>query len=96
MLQFRIKNTLSKETFCFLEKGLPSIFKFCALSNLLLFNELLIGSQPTFYLECIVIFLQFNSSTLSKKPWLQLSHCNSMGLTALKDPWGGGGTPRNS
>ena len=42
--------------FCFLEKRLLSIFKFCASSNLLFFYEQLIGPQPTF-LECIVTFL---------------------------------------
>ena len=45
------RNTLSGETFCFLEKFLLSIFKFRALSNLLFSYELLIGPQPTF-LEC--------------------------------------------
>ena len=48
--------TLSGEAFCFLEKCLLSISKFCALSNLLFFYELVIGPQPTF-LECIFIFL---------------------------------------
>ena len=47
---------LSGETFCFLQKRLLSICKFCASCNLLFFYELVIGSQPTF-LECIVIFL---------------------------------------
>ena len=50
------RKTLSSETFCFTEKCLLSIFNFSALSNLLLFCELLIGPQPTF-LECVVIFL---------------------------------------
>ena len=48
--------TLSFETFCFLKKRFLSLFKFCALSNLLFFHELLTGPQPTF-LECTVIFL---------------------------------------
>ena len=47
---------LSGVTFCFLEKRLLSLCKFCASSNLLFFYELVIGSQPTF-LECTVIFL---------------------------------------
>ena len=52
------RKTLSGETFCFLEKRLLSICKFCASSNLLFFffYKLLIGPQPTF-LECTVIFL---------------------------------------
>ena len=45
------RNTLSGETFSFLEKFLLSIFKFRALSNLLFSYELLIDPQPTF-LEC--------------------------------------------
>ena len=44
------RKTLSGETFCFLEKRLLSIFKFCASSHLLFFfYELLIGPQPTFF-----------------------------------------------
>ena len=51
------RKTLSGETFCFLEKRLLSICKFCASSNFLFFfYKLLIGPQPTF-LECTVIFL---------------------------------------
>ena len=49
--------TLSGETFCFHEKRLLSIIKFCAVSNFnIVFYELLIGPQSTF-LECFVIFL---------------------------------------
>ena len=51
-----VSNKYVSWVFCFFEKRLLSIFKFCASSNLLLFYELLIGPQPTF-LECIVIFL---------------------------------------
>ena len=40
------------------------MFKFCTSSNLLFYYELLIGTQPT-VLECIVIFLQSDWSTLS-------------------------------
>ena len=40
------------------------MFKFCASSNLLFYYELLIGTQPS-VLECIVIFLQSDWSTLS-------------------------------
>ena len=41
--------TLSGKTFCFLEKCVLLIFKFCPLSNLrFFFYELLIGPQPTF------------------------------------------------
>ena len=43
------------ETICFLEKLSVSIFKFCALGNLLFFYEMLIGPQTTF-LEFIVFF----------------------------------------
>ena len=50
------RKTFSGETFCFFEKLLLSIFKFCASSNLLIIYELFIGPQPTL-LECIVIFL---------------------------------------
>ena len=48
--------TVSGKTFCFLEKCILLIFKFCPLSNLMFFffYELLIGPQPTFS-ECIVI-----------------------------------------
>ena len=49
------RKTLSGEAFCSLEKCLLSIFKFCALSNLLFFYELVIGPQPTF-LECNFYF----------------------------------------
>ena len=49
------RKTLSGETFCFIEKHLLSVFKFCA-SSKLFYYELLIGRQPTF-LEHIVIFL---------------------------------------
>ena len=40
------------------------MFKFCTSSNLLFYHELLIGTQPT-VLECIVIFLQSDWSTMS-------------------------------
>ena len=43
--------TLPGEKFCFLEKRLLPIFKFCASSNLLFSYELLIGPEPT-SLEC--------------------------------------------
>ena len=49
------RKTLSGETFCFIEKHLLSVFKFCS-SSKLFYYELLIGRQPTF-LEHIVIFL---------------------------------------
>ena len=49
------RTTLKGETFCFPQKGLLSMFKFCASSNLLSFCELLTCPQLTF-LECIVIF----------------------------------------
>ena len=51
------RNTLSGETFALLKNVVLSMFKFCALSKLLFYyNLLLIGPQPTF-LECIVNFL---------------------------------------
>ena len=65
------RKTLPGEAFCFLEKHLPLIFKFCAWSNSLFFNELLISLQPTFS-ERIVIFLQSDWSTLSTCKWPQL------------------------
>ena len=65
------RKTLSGEAFCFLEKRLLVIFKFCAWSNSLFFNELLISPRPTF-LERIVIFLQSDWSTLSTCKWPQL------------------------
>ena len=65
------RKTLSGEAFCFLEKHLPLIFKFCAWSNSLFFNELLISLQPTIS-ERIVIFLQCDWSTLSTSKWPQL------------------------
>ena len=37
------RKTFSGETFCFFEKLLLSIFKFCASSNLLIIYELFIG-----------------------------------------------------
>ena len=40
------------------------MFKFCTSSNLLFYYELLIGTQPS-VLECVVIFLQSDWSTLS-------------------------------
>ena len=40
------------------------MFKFCTSSNLLFYYELLIGTQPT-VLECLVIFLQSDWSTVS-------------------------------
>ena len=49
------RKTLSGETFCYLEKGLLSIFEFCASSDLLCSYKPLIGPQPTFS-QCIVIF----------------------------------------
>ena len=53
MLSFEYRKKLSGEKFCFLEKYLLSIFKFCASSNLLFFYQLLIDPQPTFF-ECTV------------------------------------------
>ena len=64
------RKTLSGETFCFLEKRMLSIFKFHTSSNLFFPYKLQIGPQPTF-LECIVIFLKSDRSTLSRCPWLQ-------------------------
>ena len=65
------RKTLSGEAFCFLEKHLPLIFKFCAWSNSLFFNELLITLQPTFS-ERIIIFLQSDWSSWSTCKWPQL------------------------
>ena len=58
------RKILSGETLCFLEKRLLSLFKFCAFSKLLFSYELLIGPLPIF-LECIVIYLWSDRSTLS-------------------------------
>ena len=80
----KVSNTqtwLSFETFCFLEKRLLSIFKFCAWSNSLFFlklsqspfpvsaalYELLTSLRPAFS-ECIFIFPQSNWSALSCGP----------------------------
>ena len=57
------RKILSGETLCFLEKRLLSLFKFCAFSKLLFSYELLIGPLPIF-LECIVIYLWSDRSTL--------------------------------
>ena len=65
------RKTLSGEAFCFLERCLLLIFNFCAWSNSLFFNELLISRQATFS-ERIVIFLQSDWSTLSTCKWPQL------------------------
>ena len=58
VLYIRLR-TLSGEKFCFLEKQLLSIIKFCASSNLLFcfFYELLISPQPPFLEYIHVIFL---------------------------------------
>ena len=48
------KILLSGKIFCFREKRLPSIFKFCASSNLLFFFELLIGYFPVIRLVSFV------------------------------------------
>ena len=66
----KYRKTLSGERFCFLEKRMLSIFKFRTSSNLFFPYKLQIGPQPTF-LECIVIFLKSDWSTLSRCPWLQ-------------------------
>ena len=58
------RKILFGRTLYFLEKRLLSLFKFCALSKLLFSYELLIGPLPTF-LECIVIYLWSDRSTLS-------------------------------
>ena len=42
------RKTSSGEIFCFLGKRLLSIFKLCASSNFLFYNELLVGPQPPF------------------------------------------------
>ena len=53
----------SNEKFYFLENVCYQYFKFCTSSTVLFSYELLIGPQATF-LECIVIFLQSEWSTL--------------------------------
>ena len=96
----KVSNTqtwLSFETFCFLEKRLPSIFKFCAWSNLLFFlklsqspfpvsaalYELLTSLRPAFS-ECIFIFPQSNWSTLSCGPgYRSRMHCSTLKGIAL-------------
>ena len=55
-VKFRIEKNCLVKHFAFLKNVCYQIFKRCASSNLLFFNELLIGPQPTFP-EFIVIFL---------------------------------------
>ena len=47
-VKFRIEKNCLVKHFAFLKNVCYQIFKRCASSNLLFFNELLIGPQPTF------------------------------------------------
>ena len=67
------RKTLSGKTFCFLEKHVPLIFKFCPLSNLMFFCFFLRAADwsSTNFLGMYCYFNVVHWSTLSKWPWLQ-------------------------